>query len=112
MQATQSTELTKERIQKAVDAIIDKMPPMTNLHREVLTAFRAGNYAEVKKLAAFNPTDKYAQAISYLGGAFSPQAISTGNTFTILAESIRNVGKLADERTVQELGAEIAETLG
>jgi hypothetical protein len=112
MTPVQVEELTKEKIQKAVDVIIDKMPPTTNLHREVLTAFRAGNYAEVKKLASFNPTDKYAQAISYLGGAFSPQAISTGNTYTIFAESIRNVGKLAEERTAQELGAEIAEALG
>ncbi|MCC5616354.1 hypothetical protein LC605_15005 [Nostoc sp. CHAB 5836] len=112
MTTTQTTELTKEKIQKAVNVIIDKMPPTNSLHRQVLAAFRDENYVEVKKLAAFHPTDKYAQAISYLGGAFNPQAISSGNTFTILAESARNVGHLVGDRIVQDIGAEIAEVLG
>jgi hypothetical protein len=109
MTTTQSTEITKEKIQKAVNIILEKMPPSNSLHRQVLEAFLSENYVEVKKLASFNPTDKYAQAMSYLGGAFSPQAISTGNTFTILAESARNVGHLIGDRIVQDIGAEIAE---
>ncbi|MBE9037660.1 hypothetical protein [aff. Roholtiella sp. LEGE 12411] len=112
MTTIQTQELTKEQIQKAVDLIIDRMPPQTTLHREALAEFRNGNYPHVKKLAAFNPLDQYCKALSFLGGAFSPQAISTGNTFTILNESILKVGELAKERTALELGADIAEVFG
>lgn len=47
---TTASTLTTEKIQKAVDTIIDKMPPVNNLHRQVLTAFRAGDYVEVNHL--------------------------------------------------------------
>ncbi|MHC5771675.1 MAG: hypothetical protein ACYTXI_40230 [Nostoc sp.] len=107
-----SNELTKEQIQRAIDLIIDRMPQQTELHQEALTAFRQGNYALVKRLAAFNPLDRYCKALSFMGGAFNPQAISSGNTFTILNESILNVAELAKERTATELGADIAQIFG
>lgn len=47
-----------------------------------------------------------------MGGAFNPQAISSGNTFTILNESILNVAELAKELTATGLGADIAQIFG
>ncbi|QLE46526.1 hypothetical protein FD723_40655 (plasmid) [Nostoc sp. C052] len=108
MIAISTQELTKEKIQQAVDLILDKMPPQTELHHEALAEFRNGSYANVKKLAMSNPLDPYSKALSFLGGAFNPQAIASGNSYTIIHESLLKAGEFAKELTVSQLGSDIA----
>ena len=109
MTTTINTELNLERVNQAVDAILTALgEPATDLHRDALSAFRQGDYQIVKRLAATNLSDYYCKALGYLGGALK----LTPNTDTILAESARAAADFVRERTLAELGAEIAKALG
>jgi len=107
MQAV-STELTLEKVQQAVNAILVKLgEPETDLHRKALAAFKSNDHQTVKRLAATNLTDHYSKALGYLGGALK----LTPNTDTILAESARAAAAFVEEKTLHELGAAIAQAL-
>jgi hypothetical protein len=109
MQAVQITDLTQERVQRAVNAILAVLgKPQTDLHREARAAFDRGDHQVVKRLASTNLSDYYCKALGYLGGALK----LTPNTDTILAESARAAADFARERTLTQLGAEIAKALG
>ncbi len=109
MQTTQIAELTPERAQNAVNAILAVLgEPQTDLHREACAAFDRGDHQVVKRLASTNLSDYYCKALGYLGGALK----LTPNTDTILAESARAAADFARERTLTQLGAEIAKALG
>ena len=85
-----SSELTQEKIQQAIDVLLRGIPPQTELHLSAIAAFKSGDYKQVKKLSLLNVSDKYLQALSYLGGALNPTNIASGNSYTILSESVRN----------------------
>lgn len=109
MTTTINTELTLERVNKAVEAILETLgEPETQLHTEALSAFHRGDHQLVKRLAATHLSDYYCKALGYLGGALK----LTPNTDTILAESARAAADFARERTLVRLGAEIAKALG
>lgn len=103
-----STELNPERVNQAVNAILIVLgEPESDLHREALSAFHKGDYQIVKRLAATNLSDYYCKALGYLGGALK----LTPNTDTILAESARAAADFVREKTLIQLGAEIATAL-
>ncbi len=109
MQATQTTELTLEKVNQAVNAILETLgKPETELHSKALTAFQSGDHQTVKRLASTNLSDYYCKALGYLGGALK----LTPNTDTILAESARAAADFAKEQTLDRLGAAIAKALG
>lgn len=104
-----STTLTKERVHKAVQAILGALgEPQESPQREALAAFKDEDYQTVKRLAATYLGDYYCKALGYLGSAYK----LTPNTDTILAESARAAADFVRERTLSELGAAIAEALG
>jgi hypothetical protein len=108
MTATINTELNSERVNKAVEAILEALgEPNNDLHKEALNAFHRGDHQVVKRLAATNLSDYYCKALGYLGGALK----LTPNTDTILAESARAAADFTKERTLARLGAEIAKAL-
>ncbi|WP_068819344.1 hypothetical protein [Phormidesmis priestleyi] len=108
MQATQTTELTLERVQIAVKAIVDVLDePQTDLHRKALAAFERGDHQLVKRLASTNLSDYYCKSLGYLGGALK----LTPNTDTILAEAARAAADFAKEKTLTWLEAEIEKAL-
>lgn len=103
-----NTELNSERVSQAVNAILTVLgEPETDLHREALSAFNRGDYQIVKRLAATNLQDYFCKALGYLGGALK----LTPNTDTILAESARAAADFVREKTLAQLGAEIAKAL-
>jgi hypothetical protein len=87
MQATQTTELTLEKVNQA---------------------FQNGDHQTVKRLASTNLSDYYCKALGYLGGALK----LTPNTDTILAESARSAADFVKEKTLAQLGTAIANALG
>jgi hypothetical protein len=109
MQATQSTELTAEKVNQAVQAIFEVLgTPESDLHSKALAAFQSGDYQTVKRLASTHLSDYYCKALGYLGGALK----LTPNTDTILAESARAAADFSREKTLARLGLEIARALG
>lgn len=109
MQSTQTTELTSEKVNQAITAILETLgKPEVELHNKALTAFENGDHQTVKRLASTNLSDCYCKALGYLGGALK----LTPNTDTILAESARAAADFSRERTLNQLGAEIAKALG
>ena len=107
MQATQ-TELTLERVNQAVEAILAALgTPESELHRRALAAFQGGDHQTVKRLASTNLSDYYCKALGYLGGALK----LTPNTDTILAESARAAADFTKEKMLAHLGAEIEKAL-
>lgn len=105
----QITEFTKEKVQQAVDAILDVLgEPETELHQEARNAFVQGDYARVKRLASTNLSDYYCKSLGYLGGALK----LTLNTDTILAESARAAADFNREKVLFQLGNEIKSALG
>jgi hypothetical protein len=109
VQATQQ-ELTPEKVQQAVNAILKvlvKEGPQGNLHTKALNAFMEGDYQTVKRLAATNLSDNFCKSLGYLGGALK----LTPNTDTILAESARAAAEFDKERTLKELGDALAKAL-
>ncbi|HIK15195.1 MAG TPA: hypothetical protein IGS53_07920 [Leptolyngbyaceae cyanobacterium M33_DOE_097] len=108
MQATQPTELTLEKVNLAVQAILEALGnPETELHRKALSAFQGGDHQTVKRLASTNLSDYYCKALGYLGGALK----LTPNTDTILAESARAAADFIKEKTLARLGGEIEKAL-
>ncbi|MBL1201981.1 MAG: hypothetical protein FWK04_23695 [Nostoc sp. GBBB01] len=108
MQAIQTQELTLERVNEAVVAILNVLGiPENDLHRDALSAFDNGDYQTVKRLAATNLSDHYLRSLGYLGGALK----LTPNTDTILAESARAAADFVKERTLRQLGDAIATAL-
>lgn len=108
MVTTVNTEFTLERVTKAVEAILDVLgTPETELHQQALSAFQCGEYQIVKRLAATNLSDHFCKSLGYLGGALK----LTPNTDTILAESARAAAEFVKERTLNQLGREIAEAM-
>lgn len=108
MSAVASTELTLEKVQQAVNAIIQVLgKPENDLHLTAFTAFENGDYQTVKRLAATNLSDSYCRSLGYLGGALK----LTPNTDTILAESARAAADFAREKILLDLGIAIAESL-
>ncbi|MBH8565910.1 hypothetical protein I8748_27715 [Nostoc sp. CENA67] len=103
-----STELTLDRVNQAVNAILDVLgTPENDLHAEALSAFRSGDYQTVKRLASTNLSDYYVKSLGYLGGALK----LTPNTDTILAESARAAADFAKEKALKQLGDAIAAAL-
>ncbi|NET03012.1 MAG: hypothetical protein F6K62_16335 [Sphaerospermopsis sp. SIO1G2] len=108
MVQTISTELTIEKVNQAVNAILATLgQPETELHTRTLTAFQNGDYQTVKRLASTNLSDYYVKSLGYLGGALK----LTPNTDTILAESARSAAEFIKEKTLKQLGDAIAESL-
>jgi F0F1-type ATP synthase epsilon subunit len=103
-----STELTLERVNQAVAAILEVLgTPETDLHTKALTAFQSGDHQTVKRLASTNLSDYYVKSLGYLGGALK----LTPNTDTILAESARAAADFAKEKALKQLGDAIAQAL-
>jgi hypothetical protein len=108
MQTTQATELTLEKVNQAVGAILETLgTPESELHNKALAAFQSGDHQTVKRLASTNLSDYYCKALGYLGGALK----LTPNTDTILAESARSAAEFAKEKTLVRLGSEIERAL-
>jgi hypothetical protein len=108
-QVTQTTELTLEKVNQAINAILETLgEPGSDLHHKALTAFQTNDHQTVKRLASAHLSDHYCKSLGYLGGALK----LTPNTDTILAESARAAAEFAKERTLKHLGAEIAKALG
>ena len=109
MQAIQTTELTLEKVNQAVGAILETLgTPDAELHTKALAAFQSGDHQTVKRLASTNLSDYFCKALGYLGGALK----LTPNTDTILAESARAAADFVKEKTLARLGAEIEKALG
>lgn len=109
MTSTINTELSAERVDAAINAILETLgEPETDLHRKALAAFQSGDHQTVKRLASTNLSDYYCKALGYLGGALK----LTPNTDTILAESARAAADFIKEKTLIRLGTEIAKALG
>jgi hypothetical protein len=78
MQTIEIPELTIERVNQAIDAILNVLgTPENDLHTQAHTAFTRGDYQTVKRLASTNLSDNYCKALGYLGGALklTPTAI-------------------------------------
>lgn len=99
--STQS-ELTLEKVQQAIDILLADIHPTTETQSQAIALFKAGDYKRVKKLSLLNLNDKYVQALGYLGGALNPANIASGNSYTVLAESVRNF-KLYNEQAWLEV---------
>lgn len=104
----QTSEFTKEKVQQAVDAILDVLGKAENeLHQEVHDAFMQGDYKKVKILSSSNLADNYCKSLGYLGGALKLSI----NTPTILAESARAAADFDKERVLLKLSNEIKNAL-
>ena len=109
MTTTINTELSTERVNRAVEALLKRLgEPESELHKQALTAFQSGDYQTVKRLASTNLADNYCKALGYLGGALK----LTPNTDTILAESARSIAEHVKGQALEAMGAEIAQALG
>jgi F0F1-type ATP synthase epsilon subunit len=103
-----STELTIEKVNEAVNAILEVLgTPETELHTKALAAFQTGDHQTVKRLASTHLSDYYVKALGYLGGALK----LTPNTDTILAESARSAADFRKDRALKHLGEAIAKAL-
>ena len=101
-------EFSKEKVQQAVDAILEVLgEPEKELHKEARDSFVQGDYPRVKRLASTNLSDFYCKSLGYLGGALK----LTPNTDTILAESARAAADFSKERVLSQLGNEIKNAL-
>jgi len=108
MSVATSSELTLDKVQSAVNAILETLgQPESDLHKKAMAAFQSGDHQAVKRLASTNLADYYCKALGYLGGALK----LTPNTDTILAESARSAADFAKEKTLVRLGAEIEKAL-
>lgn len=108
MMSEASSELTLERVNLAVEAILKVLgEPETELHQQALQAFQNGNHQVVKRLASTNLGDFYCKSLGYMGGALK----LTPNTDTILAESAWAAADHARQNALGYLGAEIAKAL-
>lgn len=102
------TELTKESVAIAVNAILETLGEPTNgTQAEALKAFHAGDYARVKRLGTANLSDNFIKSLGYLGSAYK----LTPNTDTILSESARSAAAYVQDKTLAHLGSTIASAL-
>jgi hypothetical protein len=107
-QPTQTAELTLEKVNQAVEAILQTLgSPESELHTKALAAFQSGDHPTVKRLASTHLSDPFCKALGYLGGALK----LTPNTDTILAESARAAADFVKEKTLARLGSEIEKAL-
>ena len=108
MTTTLNTELSLERVQLAVQAILDTLgEPENESQRRALDAFDKNDHAAVKRLAATHLSDFYIKALGYLGSAVK----LTPNTDTILAESARSAADWMREKALARLSSEISKAL-
>lgn len=108
MTTTLNTELSLERVQSAVNAILDILSkPESESQKRALEAFQKNEHSIVKRLSATNLSDPYIKALGYLGIA----AKLTPNTDTILAESARSAADWTREKALVRLSAEISKAL-
>ena len=108
MTTTLNIEISLERVQLAVHAILDTLgEPESDSQRKALDAFNRNDHALVKRLAATNLGDFYIKALGYLGSA----AKLTPNTDTILAESARSAADWTKEKALVRLSGAIAKAL-
>jgi hypothetical protein len=105
MVATSTDALTLEKVQQAIAILISGLQPTTETQHQAIAAFNSGDYKQVKKLSLLNLDDKYIQALGYLGGALNPVNLASGNSYTVLAESVRNF-KLYDSQAWQAIEAD------
>jgi len=104
-----TTELSQERVQIAVDAILNKLgEPQTEDQKKALNAFHRNDQATVKRLSSLNLSDPFIKALGYLGSA----AKLTPNTDTILSESARAAADWTREKTLNELSFALGNALG
>jgi hypothetical protein len=59
-----TTELSLERVQIAVDAILNKLgEPQTEAQKKALSAFQRNDQATVKRLSSLNLSDPFIKAL-------------------------------------------------
>jgi hypothetical protein len=104
-----NTELSLEKVQKAVDAILETLgSPQTEAQKMALEAYHRNDQAAVKRLSSLNLSDPFIKALGYLGSAVK----LTPNTDTILSESARAAADWVREKTLQDLSAAMEDALG
>ncbi|MEH1834110.1 MAG: hypothetical protein V7L29_19070 [Nostoc sp.] len=104
MVTTVNTDITVERVQAAVEAILNVLgEPATEQQKQAIEAFHSGDSATIKRLSLLNLTDNYLKCLGYLVSA--PKL--TPNTDTILAESARSAAEHAKDVVLATLGTEL-----
>ncbi|MEH2243871.1 hypothetical protein [Nostoc sp.] len=104
MVTTVNTDITVERVQAAVEAILNVLgEPATEQQKQAIEAFHSGDGATIKRLSLLNLTDNYLKCLGYLVSA--PKL--TPNTDTILAESARSAAEHAKDVVLATLGTEL-----
>jgi hypothetical protein len=104
MNQTAVSELTADRVNSAVNAILEALgTPQTDSQKTALEAFHAGNATLIKRLAVASPSDNFIGALGYLVSA--PKL--TPNTDTILRESAKTASAHVADRTLAQLGSAI-----
>ena len=104
MVTTVNTDITIERVQAAVEAILNVLgEPATQQQKQAIEAFHSGDSATIKRLSLLNLTDNYLKCLGYLVSA--PKL--TPNTDTILAESARSAAEHAKDVVLATLGTEL-----
>ncbi len=104
MVITVNTDLSAERVQAAVEAILNELgKPATEQQKQALEAFHSGDSATIKRLSLFNLTDNYLKCLGYL---ISASKLSP-NTDTILAESARSAAEHAKDVVLAKLDTKL-----
>lgn len=104
MVITVNTDLTAERVQAAVEVIVNVLgEPATEQQKQAFEAFHSGDSATIKRLSLFNLTDNYLKCLGYLVSA----AKLTPNTDTILAESARSAAEHVKDVALTKLATEL-----
>lgn len=105
MVTTVNTDITIERVQAAVEAILNVLgEPATQQQKQAIEAFHSGDSATIKRFSLLlNLTDNYLKCLGYLVSA--PKL--TPNTDTILAESARSAAEHAKDVVLATLGTEL-----
>ena len=102
------TELTLEKLQPAITAILDVLgEPSTETQAQALAAFRAGDADTARRLAATHLGDNYVKSLGYLASA----AKVTPTVAVVIAEAARSAAEAAKDRALLELGEAIAKAM-
>ncbi|OWY64054.1 hypothetical protein B7486_49405 [cyanobacterium TDX16] len=102
-----NTNLTGDRVQAAVEAILDVWgEPATEQQKQALEAFHSVDSATIKRLSLFNLTDNYLKCLGYLVSALK----LIPNTDTILAESARSAAEHAKDVILATLNTKLENT--
>jgi hypothetical protein len=100
---------TLDAVERVTESILRVLgDPLESHQAEALTAFKAGDYATVRRVAAVHLGDSFSRSLAYLGSAYK----LTPNTDTIVAEACRAAADHARDLTLQSLGRLVASTLG